>query len=1030
MQGFNIFRFTKQSTKMKYNLFKFSFVLWLMLFSFGVTAQKPVYYSEPEITYRKAMDLYTQKIYGPAGKLFEDYIKQIDDDDNIFVENAEYYRLVCAVEMKNSDALSLATEFVKKYPESARLASVYFEMGRLYFDKRKYRYALESFKKVRATSLSSGQKAEYYYKTGYSLLKINKPDQALANFKRVMDTQGPYAAPAYYYYAHIQYLKHNYDEALKAFKKIENNRRFRKYIPDYLVHIYFEKKEYQKVVDKAERYYRNAPSKSKGEIARLIANSYYELKKYDLALKYFKLYERSTRNISPEENYKIGIVKYKADMFNAAIGNFQPATKTTGEIAQSAWYYLGYCYLNTQQEKFARDAFLKAYKMKGNNEITTDALFSYAKTTIRSGGDPYNDEIKIMEGFIKNNQDSPRIDEAYDLLVQLFLTSKNYQAALESIDKSGKPDKKLQKIYQNLAYSKGVELFRRSDYNGANTFFDKALKYPVDKDIYTKTLYWKGDAYYQLRRFSDAEKYYRRFLKQRNAVTLNLYSTALYNLGYTAFNKKNYDAAVSNFNRFIKYGKAPDRLITDARLRLADSYYIKKDFQRALNLYDAVVRAGAQDADYAMFQKASCYGAQGKFDKKIMVLTAFARQFRNSPLYTEVLYETGSTYLILHDQRHAITSFDKLVKEKPKSVYAKKALTKIGLLYYNNNQYNEAITTLKKVVNNYPASNEAKEALNTLKDIYTETGRVDEYFAYAKGLDFIQVSTSEQDSLTFVTGENYYINNNCNRAIEALSKYVNKFPKGGFVLKSYYYLADCFGKQNDRKMALVYYEKILEFPDNEFTLKALLMAARLEFDNKNFDKSFEYYARLEARAETKSIVLESLDGMMRSAFYTGKGQAAADAARKLLKTDKVSENQIVFAHYVIAKNAYGKGNFAEAAREFAITDKLTSGELGAEAKYYQALIAFKNKDDKKSEELIYQLSDHYSDFEYWVAKGFILLSDIYLYRDNSFQAEQTLKSIIDNYSGDDDIKKEAREKLQRIESAKPAEKSGKEAENE
>jgi len=83
MQGFNIFRFTKQSTKMKYNLFKFSFVLWLMLFSFGVTAQKPVYYSEPEITYRKAMDLYTQKIYGPAGKLFEDYIKQIDDDDNI-----------------------------------------------------------------------------------------------------------------------------------------------------------------------------------------------------------------------------------------------------------------------------------------------------------------------------------------------------------------------------------------------------------------------------------------------------------------------------------------------------------------------------------------------------------------------------------------------------------------------------------------------------------------------------------------------------------------------------------------------------------------------------------------------------------------------------------------------------------------------------------------------------------------------------------------------------------------------------------
>jgi TolA-binding protein len=278
-------------------------------------------------------------------------------------------------------------------------------------------------------------------------------------------------------------------------------------------------------------------------------------------------------------------------------------------------------------------------------------------------------------------------------------------------------------------------------------------------------------------------------------------------------------------------------------------------------------------------------------------------------------------------------------------------------------------------------------------------------------------------------GENYYFNKQYSKAIDALTGYLNKFPKGGFVLKSYYYLADCYGKQDNREQALSYYEKILKFPDNEFTVKALLMAARLEFDNKNYNKSYDYYSQLEERAESKSMVLESLDGMMRSAFYTGKGEAAADAARELLKTDKVSKDQIVFAHYVIAKTAYEKGNLAEADREFAITDKLTSGEWGAEANYYQALIAFKNKNDKKAEELIYKLSDNYPDFEYWVAKGFILLSDIYLYRDNSFQAEQTLKSIIDNYPGDD-LKQVAREKLKKIESSKPAENKGKEAGNE
>lgn len=1014
---------------MRHNPLKFNVIIIILLFSSAVLAQKSVFYNEPGQTYCKAMEMFNKKTYGPAGKLFEEYIQQKENDNNIYTENAEYYKLVCAVKMKESDALPLAIEFGKKYPESAYLESVFFEMGKLYFYEKKYRPALNVFKQVTANKLTYEDQSEYYYKRGYCLFKINKPDQAIVDFEKVIKTKNEYTVPATYYYAHIKYLKHQYDEALLLFNKIKNNRRFSKYIPNYLINIYFEKKEYQKVINEGEKYYRKVPSKSKVEIARLLANSYYELENYGKAHDYFLIYERGTRSIGPEENYKIGVVKYKSGEYNGAIGNFQKATKVRTEIAQSAWYYLGFCYLNTSQDKFARDAFLKASQMSGNDEIKTDALFNYVKTTIQTGGDPYNDEIKILENFINDNHASPRLNEAYDLLVQLFLTSKNYQAALESIDKTGKPNKRLQNIYQDLAYAKGIELYGRSDFNGAIRFFDKAGKYPSDKNMYAQTLFWKGDAYYQLHQFKSAAKYYNLFLKQKSALKSRLYPTALYNLGYATFNQKDYSTATKYLKRFIRNGKGSYKLINDAKLRLADTYYIQKEYQQALKLYSKVADANTQDADYALYQKASCYGSQGNFNKKIETLNSFVRRYRNSPLYTDVLYEIASTYLILHDQRHAIISFDKIVKERPKSVYAVKALTKMGMLYYNNNQYEQAIKVFKQVVNKYPASSEATEALNSLKNIYTETGHVDDYFTYVKGLDFVQISTSEEDSLTFTMGENYYFNNNCNKAIKALTKYVNKFPKGGFVLKSYYYIAACFEKQKDSKTALTYYEKILEFPNNEYTVKALLMSARTEFDNKNFEKSLAYYSRLSEQAESKSINLESLDGMMRSAFYLNKNQVAANAAHKLLKTNKVSKDQIVFAHYVIAKTAYGSGNFKEANREFTITDKLTSGEWGAESKYYQALIAFNSNDDKKSEELIYQLSDQYSDFEYWIAKGFILLADIYLKRDNSFQAEQTLKSIIANYSGED-LKKVARKKLKKIEVAKPMSNSRKEAENE
>ena len=53
----------------------------------------------------------------------------------------------------------------------------------------------------------------------------------------------------------------------------------------------------------------------------------------------------------------------------------------------------------------------------------------------------------------------------------------------------------------------------------------------------------------------------------------------------------------------------------------------------------------------------------------------------------------------------------------------------------------------------------------------------------------------------------------------------------------------------------------------------------------------------------------------------------------------------------------------------------------------------------EAENLIFELIDHYAAYDYWVARSFILLADVYMKLDNTFQAKQTLQSIIDNYKG-------------------------------
>ncbi len=992
----------------------FSLLVVFSLSTLQLSAQKTVYHDPPQKTYREALNLFEQQNFGSARDFFTLYMQEEGDKSNTFYENASYYNVACGIALRDKDALRQVQQFVATYPESVWLPSIQFELGKLYFSSNKYRLALEAFRKVSPSKLNKSQRAEYYYKAGYCQLKLSKQNAALKSFQKVISTKSSYARPAKYYTAHIYYQQEKYDKALQGFKALEKDKKFKKVVPVYMVNIYYKQSNYQKVIDEGSKYLNISDRKSKGEIARLIANAYYNQEDYTNALKYFEIYEPTAKQGSDaDEQYRIGYSKFKNQKYKQAIRNFQDASKKRGELEQNAWYHLGFCYLETGEQKFAQNAFLKAYKLNTKQEVTTDALYNYVRLTIEMGGDPLNDPVTTINRFLEQNPNGPRTNEGYDLLAQLFMTSNNYSAALQSIEKTGKPNRKLSGVYQQLAYWQGVEYFNRNSYADAIDYFDKALVYTPDKQLKLQTIFWKADALYRQKQFAAAAIGFRTFLQSSGASQSEFYGMAAYNLAYSTFNQKQYSSAINGFQQFLNQSGQRADLISDAKLRLADSYFILKNYNSAMGWYQKVIDNGGNNADYALYQKAFCYGAMGDFDKKVSTLNRLVSSYKKSLLYADALYEIASTYSVMNNQRQAIVYFDRLVKEKPRSSYAKKALVKMGFLYYNNNQYDRAITTLKQVVNKYPASLEAKEALNTLQSIYMDQRKVDEYFAYAKTLDFVQVSVSEEDSLTFTTAENYYLNNDCGRAVPAFEKYLVQFHDGGFVLSATHYLSVCAEKQGNTEAAFGYYEKILSFPENQYTVSALLKVARVNYDREEYRKSYENYQQLGDLAESKGMILEAADGMMRCAFLNRDYKDATQKASALLMTENVTEDQIVYAHYVLAKSAVELRHPADAEKEFRIVDQLSSTELGAEAKYEVALNVYRQNKLDDAETIIYEMPAQYPAYDYWIAKSFILLADIYVARDNVFQAEQTLNSVIENYKGDD-LREVAQGKLNRL----------------
>src|SRR5690606_31360153 len=76
--------------------------------------------------------------------------------------------------------------------------------------------------------------------------------------------------------------------------------------------------------------------------------------------------------------------------------------------------------------------------------------------------------------------------------------------------------------------------------------------------------------------------------------------------------------------------------------------------------------------------------------------------------------------------------------------------------------------------------------------------------------------------------------------------------------------------------------------------------------------------------------------------------------------------------------------------------------VGAEARYLVAEQQLKAKQYGKTIESAMDITNTFSSYDYWVAKGFVLMAEAYAGKGDTFKAKATLESIIDNYENQED----------------------------
>jgi tetratricopeptide (TPR) repeat protein len=984
------------------------FFILVLLLSIKVSAQKSAIYTYDLKDFDKALSLFNDKQYTSAQIIFEK-VKEKETREEVKADCA-YYIANCAIRTNQPNADELMERFVQDYPISTKQNQAYIEVAHYFFDQANYPKALQWFDRVDENYMSKSDLDKFNFQKGYSYFNSKKKKEATTYFNKVVNSP-EYGSQAKYYLGFMAYEGDDYKEATKYFDEVSGEEKYKEKLSYYQADMNFKLGNFQKAIDLGQKAMPKSNEIEKSELNKIIGESYFNLKAYDKAIPYLVQYKGKKGKWNNTDFYQLGYAYYQQKDYENAISQFNKIIEGKDFVAQNAYYHLGQSYLNTDKKQQALNAFKNAAEMDFDKAIQEDASLNYAKLSYEIGNS-YQTVPAVLLDFLKKYPNNPSKSEVEKLLIDSYISSKNYSEALTLLEKNKSPENRL--AYQKVLFYRGLELYNDNNYQEASKMFIRSLNEQKSPEFTARATFWKGETEYLNEDFKNALISYKQFAGMAAAKTTPEFKNVNYNIAYTYFKLKEYDNAASSFQAQIDSSKDDASRLHDSYLRLADCRFVTSKYTSAMEAYTKVMTFKGVDADYAYFQKAICYGFMNKNDKKIEELNGFLQMYKKSEYRDDALFELANTYAADRKTEQAIKTYDQLVTEFKNGAFTAKSILREGLIYYNSDRDQLALTKFKKVAADFPRTPEALEAVSTARLIYVDNGKVDEYATWVRTLDFVAVTDADLDNDTFEGAIKQYEQNNNKQAIVGFSNYVSKFPKGIHALEANFKLAQAYTAEGSENKSIPNYQYVIEQPRSEYTEQSLMRLAQIFLKAKDCDKAISVLSRIESEGDSSQNKTFAQANLMKCYYDKNDYSNSVVYAEKVLQNLKTDENVKSDAQIIVARAAIKSGDEDKAKAAYAKLATTSKGELAAEALYYDAY--FKNKESKydASNAAVQKLAKNYSSFKYFGAKGLVLMAKNFYGLKDSYQATYILENVIQNFTAYPDVVSEAEKELSAI----------------
>ena len=735
---------------------------------------------------------YNQDDYVTADK----YLGEIIDDSS-FKTDVSYYLADMNFKLGKFEK---AIEFGLPLLENARgteHSEISKIVGESYFNLQKYNEAVPHLTNYK------GQRGKWnntdFYLLGYSYFKQNNFEDAIKNFNKIIDGSNSVAQNAYYHLAEC-YLKLNKkQEALNAFRNA-SQMEFEAEIKkdawlNYAKLSYEIGNPYKSVPEVLKEYIDLYPnSSSKNEINDLIISAYITSKDYKGALDFLK------------------------------------NKKTTKEqtLFQKVSFYRGVELFNEENYALAKENF------ENSLTVTTDDLTS-AQATYWKGETNYRlhnfiEAIKDFKSFMNKSSASKttEFNEVNYNLGYAYFKQKEFDNAIyqfkKYINKSNTDPIKKNDSYLRI----GDSYFITRDYNNTITYYNMAIEMKgVDIDY---AQFQKAISYGLIGNENAKIKELVSFL---NTHTKSGYrDDAHYVLGNSYMKKNENYLALDNFDKLItNFKRSP--LVSKAMLKKGLIYYNTDKNEQALTTYNTIVKQfpNSAEARQAIKNSRQIYVDLGRVDeyatwvKNIDFVNISDAELDND------MYESAEKQYLQNDHKKSISSFKKYLQSFPNGLHKINANFYLAQSLFSNNEHSEAIPYYSYVVNQ--DQNEFTEnALSRLALLYLENNN---WNSAIPVLERLEKESDQAQNRIFAQSnlmKGYYAKENYNNAVN-YAELVLKNSKIEDRIKSdaHIIIARSAIKTNNEFKARTSYKEVEKIAGGELKAEALYYSAY--FENKD-----------------------------------------------------------------------------------------------------------------------------------------------------------------------------------------------------